>query len=191
MDVRTLLPALEAVSGTQGSGRPVDRHIAAFVAARSRDPVGDALSLLADSHGPTQILGGLALLVRVLDSWPAPFLPGLTRWAGRTVGPVVAEFRNRELRETVERDVQRAVDAGDLKRLYAAVGDPERRRRDREGFESAMTRFGRASAEIQRLQKGEAQRKRMAQTTGLQTASVIACLAATASVCISLMFAMR
>jgi len=191
MEVRTLLTALEAVSGSQGATRPVDRHVAAFVAARARDLVGDALSMLADTHGPTQLLGGLTLLARVLESWPAPNLPGLARWAGRTVGPVVAEFRNRELRETVEKEVQRAVEAGDLKLLHAAVGDPERRRRDREGFESAMTRYERASAEILRLQKGEAQRRRLAETTGLQTASIIACLAAIASVCISLMFAMQ
>jgi serine/threonine protein kinase len=189
--LRSLLPALEAAANAKASGRPVDRHIAAFVAARSREPLGESLTMLAATDVPTQVLGGLGLLVKVLEAWPVPELPALTKWVGRTLQPVIAEYHNRELRETIEKEVQRAVAAGDLRLLYAALGDPERRRRDKEGFEAAKTRYERASVEIQRLQRGEAQRRRLAETTGLQAASIIACLTATGSICLSLIFAIR
>lgn len=140
---------------------------------------------------PAATTAMLGLLAFVQTSHPGPLLPRLAGWIGRLLPAVIATFRHRAERAALERDVRREIADGDLRRLYAVVGDPERRRRDREGFLAAAAAWQQAETEIARLRAAEPLRKRASEIRGGRAAAALAVSAATISVCLSLAFALH
>jgi eukaryotic-like serine/threonine-protein kinase len=187
-----LLPALEAAAGGSNRGAHlIDRHAAAFVAARAENDSGGIIASLDDSDPVTSTIATLNVLEWLRRRYPCPSLPRLTTWIGRPLLSVTQAFHSRTERAALEREIQREVATGDLGRLHALVNDPERRRRDHEGFRVAVADYSRAEREAVSLEIAEPQRQITSRAMGMQAAAMIALTAAAVSMCFSLLFALH
>jgi len=172
-----LLPGLEAAASRPGF-RPFDRHIAAFIAARSRknaDPLSAGLTAADPIEATLATLGTLAWLHR---RRPELSLTNLARSFEPSLAPIIARYRHRSTRAAIRRDVQRAMEKGNLATLHDILHDPQRLQRDRMGFRAACAQHAQVSAEIARLGKVDTTRRLQARLRGEHLAALLGCAAA-------------
>lgn len=152
-----LLPALEqAARRASGSGEPMDRHIAAFCAARTKAQ-SDTIMRDLDAHGDharrrLAIIHLLAEVRRVVGSGDR--FPALTAWLAALMEPVIDSYHNREERARLEAEVARIGGRGDLEALYTVLNDPDARRRDADGFARAREEYDELADAIDWLSRG-------------------------------------
>ncbi len=185
LEVRDLLPALdEAAKNAANNTVPMDRHIAAFIAARFRQDVSRPLKLLNADDPVRRIEGILALLALVQWRMGPATLHSLARWVGNLSKPIIDSYHNRERRRRLERGLPRAIRSGNLVEIFHLLDDAEERRADSEGFAIARQEYQLAEQEILRLQGDDAEREERANRLGQQAAAMtsvgIGFLAATA-----------
>ncbi len=120
-----LLPALEAAGAQPDTTRllPIDRDIAAFLAARSEDRVEAPLAALATARSPeAAALAQLRLLAPLQQHQPP--LPHLAAWLGAHVAPSLSRWQHRRHRAALAASLTTAIEAGDLPRMLAVLDDP-------------------------------------------------------------------
>jgi hypothetical protein len=140
-DAGELLRALERVVE---SGRleqvTLDRHIAAFLAARFRGPA-DWHDPLASRDPAERALGTLLILGR-LQSWRGPAaLPALTQRIAGELRPVVERFHNRPKRARLLAELPKRAAKGNLMELLSHIDSPSERGRDAERFAAAQREY--------------------------------------------------
>jgi len=182
--IGSLLIALEAAA--EGGGKPpFDRHIAAFVAARFTRDVDRHLLLLADRNNDAGMgAGTLAILAAIQAMHGPPGLPGIARWIEPMLGPVVATFSNRTLREKIESQVHRLVKAGNLVGLASLLVESRWKTWDSKMRLAARAEFLHNEAEIARLSGREGTYTARGQRIGYKVASLV-------SLCIGLFALVR
>jgi hypothetical protein len=175
--VRMLLPTLNAVEKSVDTKKsPVDRHIAAFVAARSQDSMDRYLSELGDLDDTIQTLGMLRLLVHLQDKMSAGTLMGLTKWVGGLMGPVIKLYHSRPKRKEVEAEVPRIVRSGDLSELLTLLDDPVAKQIDETSYLAAVEEFGQAEDEIHSIEHDTGPGSEAADRTSKQAAAITSIL---------------
>ncbi len=173
-----LLTALELASAQSDRARePLDRHIAAFLAARHRR-LEDALFLqfMPGVDPVRRITALISIFGDIQVRFSIDPLPGLCRWLASVMDPTFARFHNRKNREVVRKQVEKVASEGKLPELLRAVDDPEAIRKDAMGFAGARRDYKRAVAEGERLREKIADTVSITETVGRQVASVIAWL---------------
>lgn len=149
MQVCDLLPALEKTSARKHSGPPFDRHIAAFIGAHLNIDLKMLFELAGNSRDPERaalgMLGVLAALQGQTESGPCP---GVARWVGNYLEPVIDSFHHRMWREKVRAEIPGLIDRGDITALYMYLANGEARQRDRQGYAEAVAEYARLSTEI-------------------------------------------
>lgn len=178
--IEELLPALEALAaGGFPEREPVDRHIAAFVAARTRGVPERILSALGrDDDEVIRRLGNIYLLAEVQRLAGPERLPGLAAWLAQSMGPVIESYHSREIRQTLALELQAAVDAGDLYHLALAMDDGKLRDEDQRGFAAACTEYAATARELAWVEQGGLTRPQFVLGKSQQIAAVVAgCLA--------------
>ena len=172
-----LLPTLNAVEKSVDTKKsPVDRHIAAFIAARSEGNMDDHLSELGDIDDTIQTLGMLRLLVLLQDKMKAGTLMGLTKWVGGLMGPVIRLYHSRTTRKEVEADVPRIVRSGELSELLTLLDDPETKRLDEDNYLAAVEEFGLAEDEVLGIEQDTGPGSDAADRTSKQAAAITSIL---------------
>ncbi len=175
-----IVPALDAVAGrVAADAKPLDPHMAAFVAARFGDDGGPYLAALADCAPGRSVAAMLSVLALLQRRFRLPPVPALTDWVAKLLGPVIDSYHSASLRRELEREIAIKARAGSLSDLYEVVENPIRRRTDEESFCAAVAAFAAAGAEIEAIEKGAEQRWQSARRLGRRAA-------ATASVAISM-----
>jgi hypothetical protein len=183
--LQDLLGALEAASGRpEARGAwPVDREIAAFVAARNDLRSAAELTGMSDGAASEQAmlmqLRLLADLQRRIDGRP---LPGLAGWLAEQSAPMLATWRNRSRRAALERAVHEAARSGQLGAMVAVMDNAAERAADALGFRAAGEAVRRIDGELAALAAGAGQRAEMARRVGQEAALGIALVAATVAV---------
>ncbi len=183
--LQDLLPALEALAQHPQARRalPLDREIAAFIAARHDQHFEVELTGLADATTPDQAvlmqLRGLAVLQRKVDGRA---LPGLAGWMAEQAAPVLASWRNRTRRQALERELAGVVRSGQLTLMLALLDNAAARTADAFGFKAAVEAVQRIDAQLAALAGGAAARAAIARRIGQETALGIAMVAATVAV---------
>lgn len=173
--IEELLPALDrAASRTDPKTRPVDRHIAAFIAARFEQDVDPHLKAMASPRVETSLIGMLSLLAVVQWRQKMDGLLGLSGWIGGLLGPAINTYHSRTTRRDIERELPRLVRQGSLPELFDLIDNAEKRRIDHEGYTAAKAEFASAGAEILKIEGSEAHGAGGAMVKGQQTAAVIA-----------------
>lgn len=169
-----LLPALDrAASRTDPKTRPVDRHIAAFIAARFEQEVDPHLKAMASPRVETSLIGMLSLLAVVQWRLKLDGLLGLSGWIGGLLGPAINTYHSRTTRRDIERELPRLVRLGSLPDLFNLIDNAEKRRLDHEGYMAAKAEFASAGAEILTIEGSEAHGAGGAMLKGQQTAAII------------------
>jgi hypothetical protein len=158
-DVVDLLPALDAAAGrVDHDARPVDRHVAAFVAARFNHDSGPHLTALADPEAGKSLTGMLGLLALLQWRFKTPPVFALTDWIGGLLGPMIETYHSVPTRREIEHEIGQRVRLGSLPDLYDLLENPAKRQADEQGFAGAVASFAAAEREIDGIENGEEQR---------------------------------
>lgn len=189
-EIRELMPVLDEAAGHASGSRPIDRHLAAFIAARFNQDIEPHLAAIADTREDKAIIGMLSLLALLQWRLKVPPLFGLSSWIGGMLGPAINTFHNRETRREIEREIPRLVRQGSLPDLYDLIDNSERRRRDRDGYASAVAEFAAAEAEIQQIEGSDVARSAESIRKGRRSAAMAAVVIGLVTVCVSLLLAM-
>lgn len=173
VEIEDLLPALDrAANRVDTKMSPVDRHIAAFVAARFDQDVENHLKALGSSHESKTVEGMLSLLSLVQWRLGPDAIYGLSSWVGGLLGPAINSYHSRTVRRDIEREIPRMVRQGSLTDLFDLIDNIEQRRQDEEGYEAAIDEFVLAETEIQEIEESDSARTESAERIGQQTAAM-------------------
>ena len=183
-DLAGFLPALEGVIGAGGvaDGWPIDRHIAAFIAARSPESIDSQLGSLTHNDLATRWATTARLLAKLQDRSGPASLPGLCRILGALGSPLIERFHNRPTRKRMKTALAEAVGSGRLKLLVDLLDDEEALKRD-------QSRFDRARAGYQGTTKGLATCDRTMEGLARRSAQVGATVSVTVSAILSVVIA--
>lgn len=172
-EIKELLPALEHMSKNADTKVwPVDRHIAAFVAARYERDLKPQLTAMNEGGAERNTLGMLSLLAVLQWRLGPEALFGLTSWLGGLVQPIITSYHSRERRKRLEREIPRVVRKGSLPELYNLLDNAEERGADGEGFARAKAEYAEGRRQVAALETGQAARDENALRMGHQAAAI-------------------
>jgi eukaryotic-like serine/threonine-protein kinase len=182
-----LLAALERQAAAHlDAGDLIDRHIAAFVAARFRTAASDWVDGLASNDPARRLLSILRALARLQAHGGPAAAPNLAKWVARQATPLIDAYHHRPTRQRLTKQVDRATQAGKLVELMLIIDNPVERQRDAEGFAEARRAHATIAGELHRLAASTAHRPQQAASLAGQMAASFATLLA---VCASLVVA--
>ncbi|MGQ9364964.1 serine/threonine protein kinase [Azospirillum sp. ST 5-10] len=176
-----VLRALEwAASGGERGKEPVDRHIAAFLAARHKRTEEMLYAQLSPTIDPLRrTIAMLTILAEVQVRTATGPLPNLCAWMVALLDPAFRRFHSRPHQEEVRRQAEVAAHGGRLADLLKIVDDPQSLRQDKADFEAAQIAYREADGEIEKLRDLIADRDGIAEGTGRQVAAVVSSLVST------------
>ncbi|HLF58533.1 MAG TPA: serine/threonine-protein kinase [Alphaproteobacteria bacterium] len=191
VDAESLLPALETVAGSRDRPSfPIDRHIAAFIAARFRQGAEDHVEAIANRNEPTKaILGAMRAFAVMQWKLGPPHLPQLAAWLGKLAEVVIDGYYGIALRKELHEQLQRVMKKGSLVEILNFVDDKAQRERDKQGYQQALAAFAAAEAEIDRLSAEGAALDRRAERLAGRIATIVS--AAVALGVVAVLFVMR
>jgi len=152
--LRDLLPALENVVRDDGElPSLVDRHIAAFIAARLKGKTERILTSIEDARGDslTSNLAMVQLLGEVQKDYGPETLPNLTGWLSEVLSPAIDQFQSRSMREDLKRKLESIVAKGRLLALHDHLNSKQQVKRDQTAKVQAAREFADAAAKIEQL----------------------------------------
>lgn len=156
VSLEMLLPALEDATATADRERvPIDRHLAAFIAARWEQGAQPHLSALGDSRPENVLIGTIGLFAAVQRRFKVAPLPQLSQWIGGLLNAVTSTYHERAARAEFERDLQSACRHGRFPEIYGLVTDSERRETDLRGFAASVAEFSAIAAEVDALEAND------------------------------------
>jgi len=177
VDIEELLPALDAAANRVDTKiPPVDRHVAAFIAARFDEDVERHLRALGDPSESRKTAGMLSLVAFVQWRLGPDALYGLSSWIGGLLAPVIASYHSRTVRRDIEREVPRLVRQGSLPELFELIDNAEQRQQDEKGYRAAIEEFQLAENEIQDIESSDSARAESAERLGQQAAAMTSVL---------------
>ncbi len=155
--LRDLLPALDAAMPGQESGaRPMDRHIAAFIAVGLKRSIDREMAALNNATTESaQAIAVLHLLAIVQGVHPNIKLPHLAQTVKEMLQPAIASFHLASTREHLQKQVDRHVNTCDFGAMLVLF-DPEGalRRSDEIGFGAAKQAFRNTVKEMTWIEDG-------------------------------------
>lgn len=174
-DPSELLPAIDASAAAGGLSRqPIDRHIAAFLAARSHADTTQLLGLMqpqnVDEHSA---IGTLRLLAELQTSFKSRALPGLGMYCAELLKPVIDSFHHRRRRGKLAEAIQAMAKSGNLTNLLKLADDPDFKKLDRRGFDKAKELWAKAETDLANLERDTPKRKDDARRQGRESAAMI------------------
>jgi hypothetical protein len=174
-DIQGLLPALDAIAQRQDRGELyIDRHLAAFIASRSRRPNESLIRVVGSNHAEARGLAILRLLANVQDQTQSAPTVALSNWLITILGPAIASFHQRKRRDRVADALQKAARSGVLSDLVAILDDETERRADAGDFAAALAEYRDVRARANDFETEMVTRNEDAKTTGEQIAAAFA-----------------
>ena len=188
VSIQDLLPTFDQISKRIDSKtKPMDRHIAAFIVARTSYDLAPHLAMLADPDERKAAVGMLSLLAMLQQRLETGPLFGLTSWVGGLLGPAINTYHSRSTRQILEREIPRLVRRGSLPDLFALIDNADRRRTDIESYTIAEAQYAAAEAEIKEIDS-ETEKSETIVQLGQQWASVSAIIAAMMIIMIMILY---
>ncbi len=143
-DYTQLLHTLDAIATEYANSHsPLDRHSAAFLAAKmgiNKEIFITELTRFADlSSEPKLIM--LRLLLTAQDRIGGAPLRGLCHWMAITCLPLLDRFHNRKIRKTLEEEIKRSCITGQLAGMAKVLFEPMYYLRDQLEFQRASTYY--------------------------------------------------
>ena len=172
--IEFLLQTLNKVEKTVDTKKsPIDRHIAAFIGARSNGNMDESLSKLGDLDDTIKILSMLKLLVNLQNTMNSGTLLGLAKWVGGLMGPVIRIYHSREKRKEVEAAVPKIIRGGDLSELLSLLDNQVDKKKDEKNFKIALKQYGEAEDEIKKIKENTGPESEAGKRTSKQAEAII------------------
>ena len=155
---------------------PIDRHIAAFLAARV--PMIDFqvlknLGSLETSRGEAAV-DCLAILADLQKTVKGAPVPNLAMWFASLLEPAIEKFKNIKRRAAIAAEIKKVAGSGQLEALLALVEDQEAQIEDRRGFDLACQEYSLCTARVGDLESILKKRGSLSHDIGEQAAAIIA-----------------
>jgi eukaryotic-like serine/threonine-protein kinase len=180
-----LLPALEAAAsrGDRRATPPIDREMAAFIAARADGRLDQEVAAVGDAVEPAlAAVAQLSMLAELQTRLKAPPLPGLAGWLAERAVATLEGWHSRDAQAARREAVAEAVPTGDLRSLLGIVDNPAARAADAEGHAAALDVVRRLDARIAALAGGGDIRRDTALRLGQEVSAVLGLAALVASI---------
>lgn len=164
-------------------GEPIDRHIAAFIAAKMKHPMDQHLQgLNSENNKALKRLSMIRLFADVQQYTGEDTPTYLAQWLARLATPIVESYRNRNFRQRLKREIKKIAERGTLMDLSYALENASRREKDVEGFKEAVEKFAKAEAEIIKIESGEMTKPELIQKKGQEMAAMVSAVMASLAV---------
>jgi len=174
-DVEHVLPALElAARAADRHDAPMDRHLAAFIAARLRRTNDDLIRPLSSVDNEARNMGTLRLLAHIQETASGGAVPALSRWVAELLAPNADTYHHRSRRERMAEKLARVSEGGNLSELLMVLDDKTERLADQQGFAQAQSEYRQLEGTINEMDMNENERLGDVQTVGEQIAAAIA-----------------
>lgn len=173
-----LMAALNDVAAGQESvtqREPMDRHIAAFIAARNPKLNERLLAGLGAPDAGRRLVCILSVLADTQRRAGPAKLPSLSRWLSRQMDPVLKRFHNLRTRQDRQQALTRVATDGVLDNLLTLVDDPKALTIDQHGFRDAMRRYASLTRQIEKIRATTTERGDIALARGRRIAALTAC----------------
>ncbi|WP_169542957.1 serine/threonine-protein kinase [Sneathiella aquimaris] len=189
-DTVQLMDVLEHLAlKNNGKIKPYDRHIAAFIAARSKRLFKSVQEVGNEKEGTVEHVYRLVNLFARMQNMMSPGpKPGMCLWVGEVIKPLINSIHSDIRREYVKSKYNQVKESGSIEKILKAVDLKNNLRRDAEEYEQAIKAFVAVENSIGALEGGREYRKRAAQKYGQWIASVISISALLASMGLSYMY---
>lgn len=176
-----LLRALDwLAAGGERHKDPIDRQVAAFLAARHKRSDDMLYTQLGSGVEPMRrVIAMLTILSDVQGRTNVDGLTHLAAWVVALLDPVFRRFHNRPQQDVVRKQADAAAYNGRLTELLKVVDDPESLRRDRLEFEAAQIAYREADSEMEKIRHTIADRNTIIETSGRQVAAIVSSLLST------------
>lgn len=174
--MRAIVPALEAIArGERLPEEPIDRHIAAFIGARSNEVEESFIRRLTatDQTGTGAARGQLTLLAECQKKHKNGPAPRLAAWLADMMKPAISTFHNLKIRKEIDVAIEKAVETGILYELVNIYSDTKLVKRDQEGFVRARHEHHDCHQQIRRFRSDLENGDQFAEEVGEQVAAVI------------------
>jgi len=188
--MRDLLLALEALSGREDlrTMPPIDREMAAFIAAHTEGKLDKQIAGLGDAGEPEDlVIDQLSVLAELQKRYKAPALPGLAGWIVELMGPELKGWHNRATQAARQQAMAEAVPAGDLSAMLALLQDKAAREIDDRDFAAAQAAARNLDIRLARLRASSDARAEAATRLGQEGAAAAGLTALVASIVAALL----
>jgi hypothetical protein len=174
LEIRDLLPAINALAKKgDGKGWPVDRHVAAFIGARTQFDIERQMMEIAEPNPERAAMGMLNLLAVIQWRMGQGGLYGLCGWVGGLMQPAINAYRSRDRRRELEKEIPRVVREGSLVEMARLLDNAEEKYKDAQEFEQARADWADAGREIRDIEAGKIDRDDETIRTARQVAALI------------------
>ena len=182
-----LLPALDRAAGhVEGHSKPIDRHVAAFIAARFNEDIQPHLRALSATKESTSVIGMLSLLAFLQWKLRIEPLYGLTSWIGGLLGPAINAYHSRTTRRDLEKEIPKLVRRGSLPDMFDLIDNAEKRQEDQDGYADAVEEYTVCANEISEIEGNGNEMTENAEKTGQKTAATLSII--TTMIAVTIMF---
>ena len=170
-----VMEALDNVANTADKkSRPMDKHIAAFVATHFKYDIAPHLKALSNPQPETSLIGMLSLYALMQWRLKTPAVYGLSRWLGGILSPAIGSYHSRSTRRSIENEIPTLVRQGSLPELFDLIDNAQRRSQDMADFEDAQAEFAMAETEIIKVMGDGVDQKDTAMKAGERATAVTA-----------------
>lgn len=171
---RTLLQALEKIAEERPEEFPIDRHIAAFIAAQKNNMEEAILRKLDRRAEPHErVLAVMTVLSQIQKKEKIAFLPSLCSWLADLSEAVIDRFHSASIREGMQQKMGQAVKSGQIAKIVNLVNDPGLIAVDRKNYLAARRKWVNSIHREKALKNRIAKRDWLAATIGRQSAAMI------------------
>ncbi len=192
-DPETLLEILEVKAlKAEGKIKPFDRHVSAFLAARSKALTKQFQRFNTLRPGSVEYTIHLVSVFARMQTLLSPSpKPGLCAWAAHTLKPFVKSIHSDIRRETVLKRLDKSVQGGNIEQILKDIDLINNLTRDEREYNQAINTFIAIVENIRSLKDGVEVRKLAAQKYGHWLASLISIAALLSSMGLSYMYFLR
>jgi len=173
--IDNFISALDQVADqADARSRPMDKHIAAFIATHFKYDIAPHLKALSDKKEETSLIGLLSLYALMQWRMKIPTLYGLSSWLGGLLSPAIGTYHSRTTRRQIEQEIPALVRQGSLPELFDLIDNAERRHLDTTDFDEAQIAFAHAEAEIESIAGEDVDQAKAALQVGEKVTAMIA-----------------